>query len=140
MLAVQPFVSRAHAFGLAEDLWWHMGDGDWLEAFTHHPQIGADVATLREKYASTAKQSAAEQAGVEEAGEATLKALSTANTEYLARFGWIFLVCATGKSASEMLALLRERIDNEPAAELRIAAGEQVKITRLRLEKLGETP
>jgi len=137
MMAARPFVSPAHLYGTAEDLWWHLGDGDWREAFGHHPQIGADVETLRARFAHTAAQSAREQAGVAGADDATLAALAKGNADYLARFGFIFLVCATGKTADEMLALLRERIDNEPANELRIAAGEQVKITRLRLAALG---
>jgi allantoicase len=135
--AARPFPSRAALFGEAERLWWRLGDGDWLEAFTHHPRIGADLATLRAKYATTADWSLGEQAGVAQAGEDVLQALADGNRAYEALFGWIFLVCATGKSAAEMLTLLHERLANEPAAELRIAAGEQVKITRLRLEKLA---
>jgi allantoicase len=137
MLAAGPFVSRAHLFGEAERLWWRLGDGDWKEAFTHHPRIGADLATLRAKYARTADWSAGEQAGIAGAADDTLRALADGNAAYEARFGFLFLVCATGKSAAEMLALLDERMGNAPDAELRIAAGEQVKITRLRLEKLG---
>lgn len=138
--AARGFVSRAQAHGVAEQAWWHLGDGDWIEAFGHHPPIGADLATLRARYPSTATQSAAEQSGVAAADDATLRALAEGNREYAARFGWVFLVCATGKTAAQMLALLRERLPNEPAAELRIAAGEQVKITRLRLDKLLDTP
>ncbi|MBM4357744.1 MAG: decarboxylase, partial [Deltaproteobacteria bacterium] len=75
-------------------------------------------------------------AGVTGASEATLEALARGNREYKERFGHVFLVCATGKTADEMLALLEERIDNPPENELRIAAGEQAKITTLRLAKL----
>ena len=71
------------------------------------------------------------------ASEATLQALADENEAYEARFDHVFLVCATGKSADEMLAILRERIDNRPSRELRVAAEEQMKITRLRLRKLG---
>ncbi|MSP56938.1 MAG: allantoicase [Myxococcales bacterium] len=135
-----PIASRAHLYGAAEDIWWHLGDGDWVEAFSHHPPIGADLATLRARYAHTATQSAAEQSGIAHADEATLVALADGNRAYKDRFGWLFLVCATGKTAGEMLALLHERLPNAPDAELRIAAGEQVKITRIRLEKLGMEP
>jgi allantoicase len=136
MQAAGPFQSRAHLFGEAERQWWRLGDGDWKEAFTHHPRIGADVALLRAKYAATADWSAGEQAGIAAASEETIQALAAGNVAYEARFGYIFLVCATGRSAAELLAMLTERMDNAPAAELRVAAGEQVKITRLRLEKL----
>ena len=139
MLAARPFSSRDHLLGAAEQVWWHLGDGDWKEAFTHHPRIGADIASLRVKFAATAAWSAGEQSGVAAAGEETLAALAEGNAAYEARFGHIFIVCASGLSAAAMLARLRERIDNEPAAELRIAAGEQAKITALRMLKL-ETP
>jgi 2-oxo-4-hydroxy-4-carboxy-5-ureidoimidazoline decarboxylase len=121
--------------GHAEHLWWHLGDGDWLAAFDHHPRIGADVDALRAKFA-TAATAEREQAGVSGASEETLRALAQGNREYEARYGFIFLVCATGKSAVEMLAILRSRMDHETEAELRIAAGEQAKITRLRLAGL----
>ncbi len=136
MAARRPYASRAALFGFAEQSWWRLGDKDWLEAFAHHPEIGADVDKLREKFAATAGWSAGEQSGVAAASEATLQALAQGNRDYRARFGHVFLVCASGKSADQMLALLREREGNPPENELRIAAGEQAKITRLRLEKL----
>lgn len=108
---------------------------DWLEAFSHHPQIG-DLDSLREKYAGTADLAEKEQAGSMSASEETLKALAEGNQKYLDKFGFIFIVCASGKSADEMLALLQERLDNDRDTELRIAAGEQRKITHLRLEQL----
>lgn len=137
MVGARPFTSRTHLFGAAEQLWWGLGDGDWLEAFGHHPPIGTDAGALRGKFAATAALSEGEQAGVTGASEETLEALARANSDYMQRFGHVFLICATGKSAGEMLAALHERIANEPPAELRIAAGEQVKITRLRLERGG---
>ena len=136
MVAARPFQSRTQLFGLAEHLWWHLGDGDWREAFTHHPRIGADLAQLRAHFARTADWSAGEQAGLGEADESTLVELGQGNTSYEARFGYIFIVCASGLTAAEMLLRLRARQGNTPANELRIAAGEQAKITRLRLEKL----
>lgn len=137
MAAGHPYRSRAQLLGEAERIWWRLGDGDWIEAFAHHPQIGTDLPALREKYGPTLDWSAGEQAGVEQADDETLAALAAGNVAYLERFGYIFIVCATGKSAAEMLELLRARLDNPPAAELRIAAGEQAKITALRLEKLA---
>jgi 2-oxo-4-hydroxy-4-carboxy-5-ureidoimidazoline decarboxylase len=108
---------------------------DWLEAFSHHPRIG-DRAALQARFPATAQWSSGEQAGVAGAAEDVLGALAEGNRAYEARFGHVFVVCATGKSAAEMLALLRERLPNEPDAELAIAAAEQRKITQLRLEKL----
>jgi 2-oxo-4-hydroxy-4-carboxy-5-ureidoimidazoline decarboxylase len=110
---------------------------DWLEAFSHHPRIGERVA-LAERLPATASWSASEQAAAAGAGGEVLDALLRANRDYEARFGHIFIVCATGKSASEMLALLRERLANDPDHELAVAAAEQRKITALRLKKLLE--
>ncbi len=135
MMAAAPFASADHLHATAERLWWALSDDDWREAFTHHPKIG-DVDQLREKFAQTAAWSEGEQAGVNTASDATLQALADGNARYEARFGFIFIVCATGKSAAQMLALLHGRIDNPPPAELLIAAAEQRKITRIRLDKL----
>ncbi len=136
MAALAPFTSRAQLFGEAENQWWKLAPKDWREAFTHHPKIGADVEALRAKFAATASWSEGEQSGVAEASDDTLRALAQGNTDYEARFGFIFIVCASGKSAAQMLALLQRRADNDPAQEIFIAAGEQAKITALRLEKL----
>jgi 2-oxo-4-hydroxy-4-carboxy-5-ureidoimidazoline decarboxylase len=135
MLEVRPFRDAEHLYAEAEDAWTRTGPEDWKEAFTHHPRIG-DVSKLREKFASTAQWSSQEQQGVSQADERVLEALAQGNKDYEARYGFIFLVCATGKSAAQMLALLQGRMNNPPDAELRIAAGEQAKITRIRLEKL----
>ena len=137
MLEARPFASRAHLHGCSERVWWHLGDGDWLEAFTHHPRIGQDLDALRAKFGSTADWSEGEQAGAAGASEQTLKALAQGNGAYEQRYGHIFIVCASGLSAEQMLGRLLERLEhNEPAYELRVAAGEQAKITRLRLDKL----
>jgi 2-oxo-4-hydroxy-4-carboxy-5-ureidoimidazoline decarboxylase len=136
MAALAPFKSRAQLFGEADNRWWRLAPADWLEAFTHHPQIGADVEALRAKFAVTADWSEGEQAGIGAASEETLQTLASENTRYAERFGFIFIVCASGKSATQMLALLQGRADNHPAQEIFIAAGEQNKITALRLEKL----
>jgi len=112
-----------------------LGREDWLEAFSHHPRIG-DRASLAARFPATAGWSAAEQGGVAGAGDDVLDALLRGNREYEARFGHIFIVCATGKTAAEMLELLRERLPNAPGDELEIAAAEQRKITAIRLAKL----
>ena len=131
----RPFRSAAQLFGAARATWESLQKDDWLEAFTHHPRIG-DVDALREKFKSTADWAAGEQAGAAAASEEILKQLASGNREYEAKFGYIFIVCATGKSAAEMLSLLKFRLPHSPAVELRVAATEQAKITRLRLEKL----
>jgi 2-oxo-4-hydroxy-4-carboxy-5-ureidoimidazoline decarboxylase len=136
MVAARPFASRTHLHGAAEQLWWALGDGDWLEAFTHHPRIGADPDALRKKFGATADWSAGEQAGMQAADEATIQALAQGNRDYEARFGHIFIVCASGLTASTMLCMLQARMPNAPEFELRVAAGEQAKITALRLDKL----
>ena len=108
---------------------------DWLEAFAGHPRIG-DLDSLRSRFAATAHLAAGEQAGTRDASDTVLRALGQANDEYERRFGHLFIVCATGKSADEMLAILHQRLSNPPAVELEVAAAEQRKITRLRLAAL----
>lgn len=135
MLRRRPFATRQGLWFAAEQAADLLRRDDWLEAFSHHPRIG-DVDRLRERFASTAVWSEGEQASVAEAEEQVLVDLAAGNRAYEERFGFIFIVCASGKSASEMLALLRHRLDGDPTAEWQVAAGEQRKITRLRLEKL----
>ena len=135
MIAARPFGSRDRLFASAEAAWRDLASEDWREAFAAHPKIG-DPASLRARFAETRQWAEGEQAGALEASEATLSALAQDNQAYEARFGHIFIVCATGKTAEEMLSLLRARLHNDPDTELRVAAGEQAKITRLRLLKL----
>jgi 2-oxo-4-hydroxy-4-carboxy-5-ureidoimidazoline decarboxylase len=137
LLALRPYASTEVLHAAAERAWQNLSEPDYLEAFSHHPQIGEDLAALRQRFAATHTLAAGEQAGVHGADEATLLALRAGNRAYRERFGFIFIVCATGRSALEMLDLLRQRIPNDPATELRVAAAEQAKITRLRLDKLG---
>lgn len=137
LLERRPFSSDAALFAAADEIWAALGRDDWLEAFAHHPRIGASLAELRARFPTTSDWSGEEQADVSRADDRTLEALATANAQYLARFGYIFIVCATGKSAPEMLELLQARLVNPPDVELRIAAAEQAKITRLRLEKFA---
>ena len=139
MLERRPFGGNDALMRAADEVWASMEEGDLLEAFAHHPRIGADMDELKKRFASTSAWASGEQAAARGASEETLRALRDGNLAYEARFDFIFIVCATGKSAEEMLALLRARLDNERADELRIAAGEQAKITRLRLTKLEET-
>lgn len=135
LLAKRPFASREALWAAASEVEAQMGREDWLEAFLGHPRIG-DVASLRAKYAHTAAWASGEQSGAAAATEAVLQGLAQGNQDYEAKFGHIFIVCATGKSGAEMLALLEARLPNDAEEELRIAAGEQAKISRIRLEKL----
>ena len=114
LLTQRPFASTEALFKAAAGVWTQMEKADMLEAFAHHPEIGSDIASLRERFASTAAWSSAEQAGVAGADDATLEALRDGNVRYREKFGYVFLVCATGKTAAEMLALLRARLANEP--------------------------
>ena len=135
MCAHRPYRDRDALMREAERGEAELAPDDWREAFAHHPRIG-DLGALRERFAATAGWAGDEQRGATAASDATLEAVAAGNREYETRFGYIFIVCATGKSAQEMLDLLRARLDNDPGAELRIAAAEQAQITRLRLDKL----
>ena len=130
MLKQFPFVSEIDLIETATDVWYNQCSSlDWLESFTHHPKIG-DVKSLTKKFAGK------EQASVAAATKKTIAALADANAAYEAKFGFIFIVCATGKSATEMLRLLEDRLSNSIGEELHIAMGEQMKITMLRFQKL----
>lgn len=135
MLARRPFASGDELFAAADHIWADLGRDDWLEAFAAHPRIG-DLDGLRKRFATTADWASHEQSGVAAAGEEILRQLADGNRRYEERFGYIFIVCATGKTATEMLDILNERSANTPETELAITAAEQAKITRLRLEKL----
>ena len=135
MVARRPFGSHDALMTSARDEWFGLQRSDWLEAFGHHPKIG-DRDSLRQRFARTAHLSEREQAGVDGASGDVLEALAAGNREYERRFGYIFIVCASGKSADGMLQLLRERLPNSPEVEILIAAAEQAKITELRLMAL----
>ena len=131
-----PFASEQALIEKATQIWYEAcGESDWREAFTHHPKIG-DVKSLEKKFAATKHLAGKEQAGVANASATTIQQLAQANTDYEAKNGFIFIVCATGKSATEMLRLLQDRLQNSPEEELHIATGEQHKITIIRLKKL----
>lgn len=131
----RPYREEAALLAAAEQAFAPLTRADWLEAFSHHPRIG-DRASLAARFPATAGWSQAEQAAAGDAAAEVLDGLLQGNRQYEARFGHIFIACATGKSAPEMLALLRERLPNDPDAELEIAAAEQRKITSIRLKKL----
>jgi OHCU decarboxylase len=131
----RPYDSLEILLATADDIWWSLNPNDWLEAFRSHPKIGEKKAA--DKVSAQAQQwSGQEQSGVGNASNKTIDSLATLNHEYEQKFGFIFIICATGKTSDEMLAALRERLTHDPAAELPIAAAEQSKITALRLKKL----
>jgi 2-oxo-4-hydroxy-4-carboxy-5-ureidoimidazoline decarboxylase len=132
MLALRPYADRERVLTAARDIWFALSPDQWRQAFAHHPRIG-DVDSLRRKFASTAPLSEREQAGVNAAPAPVLQALLEGNRVYEARFGHIFIVCATGKTADEMLTMLNARLKNDPAVETRIAAEEHARICELRL-------
>lgn len=123
----RPYPTPEALYDAAERAWWSLDEADWQEAFAAHPRIGERPAE------ATARR---EQAGISGASAETLAALASGNRFYEERFDRVFLICASGRTADEMLAALRERLGNDPGTELRTAAGEQAKITRLRLERL----
>ena len=135
----RPFSDFANLQETADKLWKKSSEEDLLQAFDGHPEIG-DVSTLREKYKNTASSAGHEQSAVNAASDKTLSALAKGNQDYKDKFGFIFIVCASGKTADEMLELLLERLPNSRERELINAGEEQRKITQIRLEKLLGSP
>lgn len=134
VLQARPF-EKFHSLEQAADFaWQQLSETDYLQAFDGHPKIG-DVNSLRAKYANTKALASGEQAAVNQADEAILHDLAILNEQYLTKFGFIFIVCASGKSAEQMLALLKARLPNDKTAELNNGAAEQRKIFQLRLAK-----
>jgi 2-oxo-4-hydroxy-4-carboxy-5-ureidoimidazoline decarboxylase len=137
MIAARPFGTRDAALSAADRIWSSLDASDWLEAFAHHPRIGEQTGAVSQGELGAA-WSAGEQANVASASENVRQALAAANQQYERRFGYIYIVCASGKTPGQMLELARERLRNAAAVEIRVAAEEQRKITRIRLQKLLE--
>ena len=155
MTAARPYADAGTMSAVADAVWWTLDRADWLEAFAAHPKIGVGAAAGAGRAgkaggagrageagqsgpAGGASWSDEEQRGVADAAGETRLRLAEANREYEARFGYIFIVCATGRTAAEMLALLEGRLRHDAHEELRVAAEEQRRITQLRLGKLLE--
>jgi len=135
MVAARPFETLETLLAKAHDVWWSLDRNDWLEAFRSHPKIGEKKAA--DKVSAQSQQwSGQEQSGVSNASQNTVDSLAALNEDYEQKFGFIFIICATGKTSNEMLSALRERLQHDREAELPIAAAEQGKITELRLKKL----
>jgi len=135
MLDRRPFGDVAGVLRAADEIWWSLGPAEWREAFAHHPRIGERAAAAAQDARARA-WSAGEQRGVADAEAAVRAAIAEGNRDYERRFGHLYLVSAAGKSAEELLAILRARLSNDAETELRVAAEEQAKITRSRLMTL----
>jgi OHCU decarboxylase len=135
MTAWRPFDNEPELFAKADEAMATLVEQDWLEAFRAHPKIGEKKAATPQSQVE-ANWSAQEQSGVHSASAGAVAELARANHQYETKFGFIFIVCASGKSSDEMLSILQHRLNNDPQTELSVAGREQQKITRLRLEKL----
>lgn len=135
MVRRRPYASAAALLDTADRVWSRMEENDWLEAFDGHPRIG-DPDSLKAKYRDTHAMAGGEQSGVKLASEQVIEQLADANREYFERFGFIFIICASGKTAEEMRDSILQRQNNTRQQELVIAAAEQAKITAIRLRKL----
>ncbi len=135
MLTIFPVEDLVELLDAAEQKWNECTELEQMQAFEHHPKIG-DINSLKEKFANTAEWAAGEQSGVINANEKTLLQLSKANEEYQKKFGFIFIICATGLTAENILTDMEMRLSHTENEELNIAAAEQLRITKLRLEKL----
>jgi allantoicase len=131
----RPYSTIAGLITHADRVWWSLTHNDWLEAFRSHPKIGEKKASDNVS-AQSRHWSGQEQAGVTSASQEAVDSLAALNSAYEQKFGFIFIICATGKSSAEMLAALQERLQHDTDTELRLAAAEQAKITGLRLKKL----
>ena len=134
MVEARPFASHEALTQAADEAWKGLTEQDYFEAFEGHPKIG-DVSSLRAKYANTKELAGNEQGLVKEANDEVLEVLSQGNADYEEKFGFIFIICATGKSAKEMSDLLQARLPNNREQEIVNAAEEQRKIFQLRIDK-----
>ena len=130
--ARRPFRDAGHLREAADEAWWALDEADWLEAFEAHPRIGERAVGG----GSHARWSAGEQAEAQRSEETVRDEIARHNVDYEHRFGHVFLICASGRSGEEILGELRRRVGNPAEIELRTAAEEQAKITRLRLKRL----
>lgn len=135
MVDRRPFGSLDALLLAADEVWTSTDASDWHEAFAHHPRIG-EKQSVADQTSRTSAWSASEQAAISAGSTEAQVELAKINREYENRFGHIYIVCANGKTAEEMLAIAKKRLRNDPESELRVAAEEQRQITRLRLRKM----
>lgn len=137
MVAGRPFDDRRELYAEAERAWWSLKEEDWLEAFAAHPRLGESPAAAGELDDETsARWSRQEQGQLADSSPTAQKQLAAANQAYEERFGFVYLVDATGKGVDELLDLALRRLGSSREDELKVAAAEQAKITQRRLEKL----
>jgi OHCU decarboxylase len=134
----RPFRQGDELLRASDRIWWELDARDWLEAFSHHPKIGEKKPEANAVSEEARRWSEEEQAATRSTAAEIMRELAAANREYERRFGFIYIICASGKSTEEMLSLLKARLRNEVDTELRVAAEEQRRITHLRLKKLLE--
>jgi len=135
LTALRPFATRSQLFEASDKIWNALSHDQWVEAFRHHPPIGGKQSAAKQS-ATASRWSSAEQSNAQVAAPALLTSLAEGNRAYAAKFGYVFLICATGKASEEILKAMQQRMSNNPETEIRVAAEEQRTITRLRLEKL----
>jgi len=135
MLCSIPYSDATELKSTADKHWENMSEADYLQAFDGHPKIG-NVSSLKEKYANTKALASGEQSSVNQASSEIVERLALGNKAYEEKFGFIFIVCASGKSAMEMLSLLEKRLPNDRPTELANAREEQRKIFQIRIEKI----
>ena len=138
MTEARPFANFEEVSSKADEIWVSLGEDDWFEAFRAHPKIGEGKAAAAQSQ-QAANWSAQEQSQAQQAAEETKAAIAEGNRIYADQFGFIFIICAPGKSAEQILSSLKARLTNDLETELLIAAKEQQKITQLRLKKLLTT-
>lgn len=132
VVAARPFASLDTLIQQSDSVWWSLGEEDWLEAFASHPRIGESRPLASQQFAAWSKE---EQSKVSAAPTSVLSLIADKNREYEAKHGFIYIVCANGRSARELLEILNLRIGNPQAVEIREAAEQQRQITNLRLRK-----
>jgi 2-oxo-4-hydroxy-4-carboxy-5-ureidoimidazoline decarboxylase len=135
MLSIFPFEDLVELEEAAEEKWYECNEEDWKEAFDHHPKIG-DMDSLKQKFTAIKTWAEGEQAGFATTSEEVLKEMQESNDQYQKKFGFIYIVSATGKTATKLLSTIKDRLNNSAENEIKIAAEEQNKITQLRLQKL----
>lgn len=142
MASRRPLANQPALLAAADEVWRSLDETDWLQAFRSHPRIGESGIgesrigeNLAHAAAPSATWAAQEQRQVADAGDTVKMALAEGNREYERRFQRIFIVCATGKTAPEILAILRQRLHNDVGTEMREAAEQQRQITQIRLKK-----
>ena len=132
LVRARPFANADALLAAADNIWWSLGESDWLEAFACHPRIGESAANSSRQFSAWSVE---EQSTARSGANTALDSISEKNREYEARHGFIYIVCASGKSADELLTVLDRRIGNPTEHEIREAAEQQRQITHIRIRK-----